>query len=194
MDAQLRAVVTDLRAAEQRLRLLQSALPCEAWTRRPGALRWSPAECLEHLNLTSQAVLPILRAGLTEARSSVGQGSTRYRRDPVGWLLWMAIAPSCRVRTRAVPALMPAGERPPAALVADFAALQADLIACVNAAAGLAIDRVSIASPVDSRLRCNLYAALTLVPRHQHRHVQQAERAAGLAAGGLSTRAVAARA
>ena len=194
MDAQLRAVVVDLQAAEQRLRSLRSALPCEAWSHRPGVQRWSPAECVAHLNLTSQAVLPLLRAGLTEARRGVRHASTRYRRDPVGWLLWMATAPSCRVRTRTVPALMPPSDRPLTVLVADFAALQTDLIACVDEAAGLPIDRVTVTSPVDARLRCNLYAALTLVPRHQHRHLLQAERAAGLAAGSSSTRAVEARA
>lgn len=194
MDAQLRAVVVDLQMAEQRLRSLRSTLPCAAWSHRPGALRWSPAECVAHLNLTSQAVLPLLRAGLTEARCSGRVASTRHRRDPVGWLLWMATAPSCRVRTRTLTALIPRGERPLTALVADFAALQADSIACVDAAAGLPIDRVTVASPVDGRLRFNLYAALTLVPRHQHRHLLQAERAAGLAVGTASTRAVEARA
>jgi hypothetical protein len=194
VDAQLRAVVDDLQAAEQRLRSLRSTLPCEAWSHRPGVMRWSPAECVEHLNLTSQAVLPLLHAGLTEARCGLRQASTRHHRDPVGWLLWMATAPSCRVRTRTVPALMPRGERPLAVLVTDFAALQTALLACVDAAAGLPIDRVTVTSPVDARLRCNLYAALTLVPRHQHRHLLQAERAARLAVAASSTRPVEARA
>ena len=194
MDAQLRAVVVDLKSAEQRLHSLLSTVPCDAWHHRPEVLRWSSAECVAHLNVTSQAVLPLLRAGLTEARCGGRHVSKRYRRDPVGWLLWMATSPSCRVRSRTVPALMPHGERPIGVLVADFASLQADLIACVDAAAGLPIDRIIVASPIDARLRCNLYAALTLVPRHQHRHLLQAERAARLVLARPSTRALEARA
>ena len=89
---------------------------------------------------------------------------------------------------------MPRDQRPLAVLVAEFRALQADLLACVAAASGLPLDRITVASPVDARLRCNLYAALTLVPRHQHRHLLQAERAARLAFITASTRALEARA
>jgi hypothetical protein len=62
--------------------------------------------------------------------------------------------------------------------MADFARLQSEIMACVRAADGLPIDRVMLRSPFDARVRCNLYAALTLIPRHQFRHALQAERAA----------------
>ena len=75
--------------------------------------------------------------------------------------------------------------------MADFERLQSEVIACVSAAEGLPIDNVKLASPFDARVRYNLYAALTLVPRHQHRHLLQAERAAGVAgAGSVSPRRV----
>jgi hypothetical protein len=41
---------------------------------------------------------------------------------------------------------------------------------------GLPVDRIKITSPFDARLKYNLYAALTILPRHQHRHLWQAER------------------
>jgi len=41
---------------------------------------------------------------------------------------------------------------------------------------GLPVDRIRIASPFDARLKYSLYAALTILPRHQHRHLWQAER------------------
>ncbi len=74
--------------------------------------------------------------------------------------------------------------------MADFERLQADVIDCVSAANGLPIDRVKLVSPFDTRVRYNLYAALTLVPRHQHRHLLQAERAAGVAVPDASALAV----
>jgi hypothetical protein len=39
----------------------------------------------------------------------------------------------------------------------------------------LPVDRIKIASPFDARVKYNLYAALTILPRHQHRHLWQAE-------------------
>ena len=41
---------------------------------------------------------------------------------------------------------------------------------------GRPIDRVKVTSPFNPRLRYNLYACLTILPRHQERHLWQAER------------------
>ena len=190
VDRQLTALIGDLQSAEQRLRTLRATLPLDAWRRRPGAGRWSPAECIAHLNLTSEALLPLLRAGLAEAGGGVHRASSRYRRDLVGWLIWRAIAPSGGLRTRTLPAFVPSGERLPEVLLADFGRLQSEVITCVRAADGLPIDHIKLVSPFDARLRYNLFAALTIIPRHQHRHLLQAERAAGVAAAEPSALAV----
>jgi hypothetical protein len=74
--------------------------------------------------------------------------------------------------------------------MADFERLQAEVIACVRTADGLPIDHIKLVSPFDARLRYNLFAALTIIPRHQHRHLLQAERAAGMAGAETSALAV----
>lgn len=189
MNPQLDAVIGDLQSAGQRLRMLHSTLTYDAWNCRPGASQWSPAECVAHLNLTSEALLPLLRSALEEAGDRP-RAVSRYRRDPVGWLIWKIVTPSGGLRTRTVPAFMPSIECPLEALVTEFERLQSHLTSCVLAAEGLPIDRVKVVSPFDTRVRCNLYAALTLVPRHQHRHLLQAERAARIAAPAASALAV----
>lgn len=182
MDPQLRAIVLELQAVEQRLRQLYDWLPCEAWSQAPAPGRWSPAACVAHLNLTSRAILPLLRDGLRQASVSPIGPPSRYRRDIVGWLIWKLIAPSNGWRTRTIRAFVPAGNESPDTIMAEFSRLQAEVIACVLAADGLPIDRVTVRSPFDGRVTCNLYAALTLIPRHQERHALQAERAAGVPA------------
>lgn len=180
MDSQLQGIVQDLEAVEQRLRVLHGWLPREAWRQPPSPGRWSPAECVAHLNLTSRAMLPLLHDGLRKAgRSPIGPPA-RYRRDIVGWLIWKLIAPANRLRTRTIRALEPSGDESPDAVVAEFSRLQSEIIACVRAADGLPIDHVSVSSPFDGRVTCNLFAALTLIPRHQQRHALQAERAANI--------------
>ena len=175
MHPQLAGIVGDLQSAQQRLGSLRSTLTCDAWGRRPDARQWSPAECLAHLNLTSQALVPLLRAGLAQA--GVRRDASPYRRDTVGWLISTLVTPSGGFRTRTHSAFEPTAERPVETLIAEFERLQDEIVSCVRAADGLAIDRVTIASPF-ARVRYNLYAALTVVPRHQHRHLLQAERAA----------------
>jgi len=180
VDAQLTAIVNDLQAVQQRLRQLHRWLPREAWSQAPAPGRWSPAECVAHLNLTSRAMLPLLHDGLRKASVSPIGPPSRYRRDIVGWLVWNLIAPSNGLRTRTRQAFEPSDEGSPETVMAEFTRLQAEIIACVRAADGLPIDHVTLRSPFNGRVKYNLYAALTLVSRHQQRHALQADRAASV--------------
>jgi hypothetical protein len=177
---QLNAIVADLHAAQRRLHALHQAVPLEAWNRRPSPERWSPAECVAHLNLTSEAFLPLLRTGVEEARRH-GRSSARYRRDVFGWVIWRAVTPTGSFKTKTAPSFAPSADRQPDALVAEFDRLQEALITCARAAQDVPIDRVKVTSPFNRRVTYNVYAAMTIVPRHQHRHLLQAEQAAGIA-------------
>jgi hypothetical protein len=123
-------------------------------------------------------MLPLLDAGLREAAESANRSAPTYRRDVIGWLIWKLIAPANGLRTRTLPAFVPSHEESLETVMADFEHLQSEILARVRAADGLPIDRVTLRSPFDAQVKCNLYSALTLIPRHQHRHALQAERAA----------------
>ena len=123
------------------------------------------------------AYLPLLDDGLARARSSGRAAPGRYRRDLAGWLLWRTMSPPARIRTKTTAAFVPSGHETPTELVAQFERLQRELLTRVRAADGLPIDRIKIPSPFNARLKYNLFAALTLLPRHEHRHLWQAEQA-----------------
>jgi hypothetical protein len=179
MQAQLEAIVAEFESALERIHVLQDRVPAAAWARRPAPERWSPAECVAHLNLTSAAFLPLLRKGLEEARRIGRAAPTRYRRDFFGWMIWRSLGTPGRFRTKTTAAFVPSGQRSASELVAEFGRLQAAQIACVREADGLPLQRVKLVSPFDARVRYNLYSALSILPRHQHRHLWQAEQAAG---------------
>ena len=63
-------------------------------------------------------------------------------------------------------------------ILSDFVRFQSELIALVRDADGLAIDRVKIVSPFGGKMKYNAYSALAIIPRHEHRHIEQAEQAA----------------
>jgi hypothetical protein len=135
------------------------------------------AECVAHLNLTSRAYLPLLRDGITEGRRLARQGpARRYRRDFMGWLMWRSAGPPVRIRTSTTAPFLPQAEIQTAELLADFARLQDAQLTLLGEADGLPLERVQIVSPFDRRIRYNLYACFTILPRHQHRHLWQAER------------------
>lgn len=178
MNPQLQAIIDEYREAEDRLHRLTTALPDEMWAVRPAPERWSASECVAHLNLTSRAFLPLLRDGVERARALGETAPARYRRDPLGWLLWRTMGPPVRMRIGTKAAFVPESAEAPERLRADFEELQREQAELVQAAEGLPIQRVKVASPFDARASYNLFAALTILPRHQHRHLWQAEQAA----------------
>ena len=98
MHPQLQAVIDELGTAQARLHALATVTPPTVWSRLPDPTRWSIAECVAHLNLTSAAFVPLLRQALAgPAESTV---TKRYRRDPMGWLLWWTMGPPVRLRLK----------------------------------------------------------------------------------------------
>ena len=66
----LASLRNELDATTARLHALTDTLDDNTWRARPGRERWSAAECVEHLNLTSRAFLPSLHDAVKEARTS----------------------------------------------------------------------------------------------------------------------------
>jgi hypothetical protein len=175
MNAQLQEITDELRGATTRLHRLRDAVPADRWTVRNDPSRWSISECVAHLNLTSAAFVPLLRAGIEEARRT-GTLTRRYRKGFLGWALWKMTGPEARGRMRTTPSFDPTHAPAADAVITDFEQWQEVLVGLLAASDGLPIDRVEMTSPFNARMRYNLYAGFSTLPRHQHRHLQQAER------------------
>lgn len=178
---QLGDIAGQFERARERLHRVVDAVPVERWSVRADPARWSVAECVAHLNLTGRAYVPLLQAALTEARALGDPAPRRYRRDVAGWLVSLVVGPTPRLgrsalgRARTIAAFVPSGELPRDVVLREFDRLQADQIGLTRAAEGLPLDRVRIASPFNQKLRYNAYSAFVLLPRHQERHINQAE-------------------
>ena len=137
---------------------------------------------MAHLNLTARAYLPLLEAALAEARALQRPAPARYRSDLTGAVIAAMTGPLPGFgrmrfgRVRTSPAFVPSGELAKAAVAGEFDRLQDAQIASTRAADGLPLQAVKLASPFDPRVRYNVWACLTMLPRHQMRHLQQAER------------------
>ncbi|HET7618341.1 MAG TPA: DinB family protein [Gemmatimonadaceae bacterium] len=179
MHPQLQEIVDDFEAARRRLHALAGRVPEDVWARRPGPDRWSAAECVAHLNITTEAFRPLVREALARARDVGGPAPARYRRDPTGWLLWKILPPPARMKVKTGAAFVPGSVAPRDQLIASFDRLQDEQIAWVREADGLRIDAVKLPSPFSARAKYNLFACFGILPRHQHRHLWQAEQASG---------------
>ena len=176
MHPQLQEIADDFGAAQARLHRLAETFPAELWAVRPEPGRWSVGDCVDHLNRTAEAFLPQIRAAIERGRALPGPAPARYRRDPLGWLLWRIMPPPVRLRVKTTPAFLPAGTAPAAELVARFDQLQREQLECLAASDGLPLQKLRVPSPFDARVTYNLFSCLGILPRHQHRHLWQAER------------------
>ena len=134
--------------------------------------------------MTSRAYVPLVRTAIDEARAMRTGHSGQYHMDVPGRMLAFMMRPMKHIgrfklgRVKTTGPFTPRRGQTREQLLSDFVRLQSDLIGLIRSADGLPIDRVKIQSPF-GRMRYNAYSALEIVAQHEHRHLQQAEEAAG---------------
>ena len=181
MNSQLTAVVDSLEHAQGRLDRLSDQVPEDRWGKRNDHSRWSVAECVAHLNLTSDAYVPRIRKAIEEARKLEIVGGRNYKRDMIGAFFGMMVGPLPSIgkkrigRVKTTPSFVPTGNHPKQQLLSEFKRHQLELASMAKECDGLAIDKVTTTSPFGEKIHYNLYSTFIIIPRHQERHIQQAE-------------------
>jgi hypothetical protein len=166
----------ELLESRERARRITEGLPAAAWGTGPPNGGWSIAECLMHLNITSERYVPLIDDALRllKARGLAADGM--LRRDLAGYLLSRFLEPPVRLKTSTPPPFRPAQIDPMTEVLERFDYLQGELLVRLERAAGMALDRQKVASPFNSRVRYNAYSAFCVLTAHQRRHLWQAER------------------
>jgi DinB superfamily len=136
----------------------------------PGS--WCVAECLDHLTQTTRSFLPALSDAIAEAPKLTTNRTLRTGILPS--LFIRNLNPPYRIRFKVLPQLTPQNADAETAWTA-FVESQSQLLETVLSAAGLAIDKVRIKSPVYARISYNIYGAFRMLAAHQSRHIWQIE-------------------
>jgi hypothetical protein len=181
LSQSLASIRNELDATTARLRALVDTMDDATWRARPGRNRWSAAECVEHLNLTSRAYLPLLRDAVREGRArGMTDAGGAQRIGFVSWFLLRAQEPPVKHsrRIRTTMPFVPRQVGPKPDVVREYERLQRELVQLLVEAEGLALSRIRVRSPFFARLRYSVYLALRVIPAHQRRHLWQAEEAA----------------
>jgi hypothetical protein len=182
MQSQITRLIQQLESIQWRLHCLTDALPEELWARRPTPDRWSVAECVSHLNLTSEAVMPRLRSAVAKASSFPRSSDAHLRQNLTGRIFAIAIGPVLAIgpirfgAIRAPASIVPRSDAGPAETMSTFDRFQQEWISLVSESDGRPIDRIITSSPFVPRMKYNAYSGFIIVARHELRHVVQAER------------------
>jgi hypothetical protein len=165
-------VEKELNEATRRAWSLVQTTDGRLFTVRPQPSRWSAAECLAHLSISSAQFLPVLRKALEKGRS--GKAKRKPRMDMIGSILRWFLEPPIRRRMKTAAPFVPKAIRAKADAFSEFAALQEKLVELLREARDGDL-RQKIISPFDKRVRYNVYSAFRIVAAHERRHLWQAE-------------------
>lgn len=178
---ELAASREELRDAGREARELAGGLDRRQMWWRPGPDRWSVAECLDHLVRTGDAYLEAFDGAIEDGRRRGLEAGASYRPSLVGRWLPRLLEPPPRLRVPAPLRIRPrrpgtgtgGGDDDP---LASFLALRGRFAGRLEAADGLDLGRIRLASPFFSWLRFDLGSAFRIVAAHERRHLWQAGR------------------
>lgn len=180
--SQIAEIIAGLESAERRLKALGARIDDENWMIRNRAESWSISECIEHLNMTSRAFIPLIRSALEENLTATWESTPRrFKRDLAGFLLSVMVGPLRKFgrarlgRVKTTEEFVPKDLVPKNESLAEFHRLQSELVHLIRGTERRSLSEIRIVSPFGGKLRYNLFSAFTILPRHQHRHLQQAE-------------------
>ena len=166
------------RSITERSRALADRLGEKQFSQRPVPGKWSAAECLVHLSLTSEAYFPLWREAFTSARARQLYSDRPFTLDFWGKTLAWFLEPPPKLRFPTSANFQPPESRPPGEALKNFVDCQERLLEAVAGARGLALDRIRITSPFARQVRYSAWSSFVVSAVHQRRHLWQAERAA----------------
>lgn len=180
---QLAALAEEFATVRQQFAVLDASTSDSEWAARPAPDSWSVAECIAHLNLSSAAMVPRLRAALAEAQTLASVSNRKYKGTMLGRFLARILGPAPVVlgfvmgRSKTPPPFVPGSDLPRATVVEEFRRWNAEEAALVRQAEGLQVDRVLLESPFVKGAMYDGYSSLWIIARHELRHLDQARRA-----------------
>ena len=168
-----------LRAISARAEQMCGIASREEMCRRPAPERWSAAECLAHLAISANGYAPVWREAYAAAKQRGARGAEPYRMDFMGRLLNWSLEPG-RFRMSTPARFQPVDCRSVDQALAAFLASQNMVLAFVDEGAGMPLDRMTIASLFNAKVRYSVWSSFVILATHGRRHLLQAEIAGGL--------------
>jgi len=176
LPSSLAAVRDELDETTKRMHRLLDTMDEPTWGRSPESGKWSVARCIEHLNLTSRAYVPVLQAAFWDARKrGVMAKDPSYRMDLWGWLLLKSVDERARFKMKTPEPFVPPTIEPKEKVIREYDELQNELVALLEDSADLALGKIVITSPFNANIKYNAYSAYRIIAAHQRRHLGQAE-------------------
>jgi hypothetical protein len=144
---------------------------------KPAPDRWSIAQCLEHLALTTEKFDPYFTLAIERGREKWPVSSAaKYRPSRLGGWLIKQLLPEAAKKVPAPKVFRPAETVAIEGALEHFLKAQTDFLGFVQRAEGLDYNKTKLRSPVTFLMRYSLADAFVITVVHGQRHLGQARR------------------
>ncbi len=146
------------------------------WKQNPET--WSVGECVSHLINSNRLYLNKIESILS-TNSSAYVKDFSYKQSFVGKMIARGIDPVNIRKTKTFKVFFPDTSEISKSIINDYADSSEKFIELVNKLHHLDLKKIKLSSPVNKLLSMNLGDPLIIIPMHDERHLNQAERVMG---------------
>lgn len=164
-----------IQAIENRADELCAALDDRSFSWSPEPGRWSVGECLEHLNLTAQAFLPLLDRAIDDGVPARDPAAA-IRPGLLGRGFIYILEPPAKGRVKAPKSVRPPRELSMTTVKTRFTDAHQELADRIRRAGSIELNRTKMRHPAIPVVRFSVGEIFEIVLAHERRHLWQAEK------------------
>ena len=142
---------------------------------KPGPDSWSVGECISHLIKSNALYLSKIESILT-SNSSDSPKDFSYKQSFVGKMIAKGVDPANVRKSKTFKVFLPDASDIQKSIIVDYATSSNKFIGLADKLRHLDLTKIKLSSPVNKILRMNLGDPLIIIPKHDERHLNQAER------------------
>jgi hypothetical protein len=176
----LQTVIAETEKTSEEAGKLAHDLTEEQLNWKPAPDRWSIAQCLDHLALTTEKFDPYFTVAIARAREQWPASSApKYRPTRMGGWLIRQLVPEAAKKVPSPKVFRPAETVAIDGALNHFLKAQTNFLGFVRLAEGVDYNKTRLRSPVTFLMRYSLADAFVITAVHGQRHLGQARRVRG---------------
>jgi hypothetical protein len=159
----------------ERVKSTYSSLSESQFNWKPSAEVWSVGECINHLIVTNELYLVKIEKLITLVTENT-ETDFPYSQSYMGKLIAKGVDPANVRKTKTFKVFLSEKSKVGKSVIEKYAASSEKLIGLVSKMQNLDLKKIKLSSPVNMLIRLNLGDPLIIIPMHDERHINQAER------------------
>lgn len=143
---------------------------------KPSAKAWSVNQCLDHLNITNEGYIKVLKGLSSQYGSNIPASTKPYKTSFMGKIMLWMVNPAAKNKMSTPKTMAPTQGNLPRTTLDQFIANQQAAKQLVTHFSQADLNKIKIKSPFASIFTLTLGDVFETISQHSQRHIKQAQR------------------